>query len=443
MSSAAPVDLNPPGDVRWISERLESAGFAAWAVGGAVRDALAGGKPVDWDMATPARPAEVRRIFPRTVPIGIEYGTMGVLARSGKMYEVTTFRRDVEAFGRKARVVFAATLEEDLQRRDFTINAVAWRPRTGELSDPHGGVEDLQRGVLRTVGEPEERFTEDRLRVLRALRFAGRFGLRIEDETWAAIERSAGKLDHLSAERIREELWKVLTGREPPSRSLALYAETGVLAALYPELERCQRAILPDEGSVWSQTLRAVDVISPTHPLVRLAALLHAVGLEGDQGSSIVPGKAAGIALHTLRRLRFSNADTDRVVHLIAQQAPLPPANAPAADLRGWLRRVGKDYVNDLFRLLFAICPAGGIRGMERTELLAIYRRARREIGADVPLTVNELAIGGQELRRLGIAPGPVYGEILNRLLDRVIEEPELNEPTRLLRIVREEVRPG
>src|SRR5690554_2547911 len=152
------VKLGAPDDLVDIVRRRERAGHPAWAVGGAVRDALAGIEPEDWDVATAARPEDVRRIFPRTVPVGIEHGTVGVLSRSGRMYEVTTFRRDVETFGRKARVRFSDSLEDDLERRDFTINAVAWHPLTGEVRDPHGGMDDLRDRVLRTVGEPRERF---------------------------------------------------------------------------------------------------------------------------------------------------------------------------------------------------------------------------------------------------------------------------------------------
>ncbi|HEX6069579.1 MAG TPA: CCA tRNA nucleotidyltransferase, partial [Longimicrobiaceae bacterium] len=229
------IDLHPPADVRRIARRLEQSGYETWAVGGAVRDALRGEHPGDWDLATGARPGDVRRLFKRTVPIGIEHGTVGVLGKDGRLYEVTTFRRDVETFGRRARVIFADSLEEDLERRDFTINAIAWHPLRGELRDPHGGASDLASGVLRTVGDPAARFAEDRLRVLRALRFAGRFELEIEAATWADLAASADRLGNLSPERIREELYKVLGGQERPSASLRLYERSGVLAALYPE----------------------------------------------------------------------------------------------------------------------------------------------------------------------------------------------------------------
>ena len=166
-----------PPAATWIVRTLEEAGHETWAVGGAVRDVLLGRPAGDWDLTTHARPTDVRRIFRRTIPIGVEHGTVGVLARDGTMYEVTTFRKDVQTDGRHAVVEFASTLDEDLARRDFTINAIAWHPLREELRDPFGGAVDLGHGVLRTVGAPEERFREDYLRVLRALRFAGRFGL--------------------------------------------------------------------------------------------------------------------------------------------------------------------------------------------------------------------------------------------------------------------------
>ena len=194
-----------PKAVGWIARTLEDAGFETWAVGGAVRDALLGVESVDWDLATRARPEQVRSLFPRTVPVGVEHGTIGVLARDGTMYDVTTFRRDVETHGRHATVEFADRLDDDLSRRDFTINSVAWHPLRDELYDPFGGVEDLERGVLRTVGSPADRLAEDYLRVLRALRFAGRFELTVDPTTWDALCAATSQLGVLSPERVRED----------------------------------------------------------------------------------------------------------------------------------------------------------------------------------------------------------------------------------------------
>src|SRR5688572_26541495 len=205
------MQLHPPPAVLDIAQRLDAAGHDVWAVGGAVRDGLLGHSGGDWDLATSARPDDVRAIFRRTVPLGIDHGTVGVHGRDGVLYEVTTFRRDVETFGRHAVIEFAHTIDEDLARRDFTFNAIAWHPVHDEIRDPYDGLGDLKRATLRTVGEPRDRFAEDYLRVLRALRFAGHFVLEIEPETWAALRAAVPKTTALSAERVREELYKVLT----------------------------------------------------------------------------------------------------------------------------------------------------------------------------------------------------------------------------------------
>ena len=427
--SDAGATLRPPAEVRRIARVLADAGHEAWAVGGAVRDALTGHDPGDWDLTTSAHPGEVRRIFRRTVPIGVEHGTVGVIGKDGVMYEITTFRRDVETFGRKARVAFADSLEEDLQRRDFTINAVAWNPLTGEIRDPHGGVTDLRDGTLRTVGEPGERFAEDRLRVLRALRFAGRFDLRIDPATWEAIVASADKLDQLSAERIREELMKVLA-LPRPSVSLRLYASSGVLRALYPELQAC----IGTEGGagedVWSHQLRVTDAIARHRGTLRLAALVHEIGRPvASVGHA---GTGAAIARELLRRLKASNARIDRVVHLIAHHADLPAPTAPSSALRRWARLVGRDFLPDLFRLRIAHYRPGGIDS-DRDTLLALMRRVRQLLREAPPLELSDLAIGGAELRALGIPPGPLFGQILQELLELVLDDPSLNTREQLI----------
>ncbi|HKP76682.1 MAG TPA: CCA tRNA nucleotidyltransferase, partial [Longimicrobiaceae bacterium] len=349
---AASADLRPPPDVVRIARRLEDAGYATWAVGGAVRDALAGhGEGKDWDLATAARPREVQRLFPRTVPVGISHGTVGVMGKDGRMYEVTTFRRDVETDGRHATVSFSDTVEEDLQRRDFTINAVAWHPLRHEVFDPHGGVADLHGGLLRTVGDPRERFREDRLRVLRALRFAGRFGLRIEAATWEAAKEAAPELPHLSAERVREELIKVLKEVDPPSATLRLYQESGALASLYPELQACVGVPDGDED-VWGHLMRTAHAAAHSRMGLRVAGLLHDVGKARGMEDHAAAG--AALARGVMARLKFSNAERDRILHLVAQHEDLPASDAPAPEIRRWLRRVGREHVHDLLRLEMA-----------------------------------------------------------------------------------------
>src|SRR6185437_12978650 len=196
--------LHPPPRVLEIAERLEKAGFEAWCVGGAIRDALLGHPHLDWDLATAATPDQVRELFGprRTIPIGIAFGTVGVLDRDGKMHEVTTFRRDVRTDGRHAEVEFGVSLDDDLARRDFTINAIAYSPRRGEVRDPFGGQRDLERRIVCAVGDPEARMREDRLRALRAIRFAARLDFSIDDATRRAIVDSAPFLGRLSPERV-------------------------------------------------------------------------------------------------------------------------------------------------------------------------------------------------------------------------------------------------
>lgn len=447
------IRLRPPRAVLEIAERLQKAGYDTWTVGGAVRDAVLGHPSEDWDLTTRARPEEVRRLFRRTVPLGIEHGTVGVHGGDGVLYEVTTFRRDVETFGRHAVVEFADTIEEDLARRDFTCNAVAWHPGTGELRDPFGGLADLEAGILRTVGRPEERFAEDYLRILRALRFAGHFELAIEPATWSALTAATSHLTGLSAERVREELWKILGKTHRASAALSLYGAAGVLAVLYPELEAL---VGLDDGSpnqldAWSTTLIAVDCIPRTRPLLRVAALLHAVGKPAARirnlrgawsfaGHEVIGARRAG---EVMRRLKSSNAEMARVVQLVARQSDLFPPDASAPGVRRWLRDTGPELVPDLFRLRFAIWrAANGATGAVRSgaaphDLIERWRRAHAILLTRPALTVTDLAIGGNDLREIGFAPGPKLGETLRYLLERVIERPELNERETLLALAR------
>jgi tRNA nucleotidyltransferase (CCA-adding enzyme) len=438
---------SPPAALVEIARRLDAHGRQAWAVGGALRDALLERASGDWDLATDAPPQEVRRIFRRTVPIGIDHGTVGVLGADGVLYEVTTFRRDVETFGRHAVVEFADTIDEDLARRDFTFNAIAWNPLTGEVRDPFSGEADLARRVLRTVGAAEERFAEDYLRVLRALRFAGLLKLHVESETWDALKAAVPHLSDLSAERVREELLKVLTQTPQASATLRLYEESGVLGELYPELAA---TVGFDIGrgagrDAWSSALAAVDGVPPSRPLIRLAALLHgsgypAVRTRGLRGEWRVMGHENFAARHAeaiLRRLKSSNADTERVTTLVARQTDLFPPDAPPAGVRRWLIHLGPDLVRDFFRLRIGLWHAEPDE-VGRRDLVERWRAAHRELLTHPPLAVGDLAIDGADLKSLGLRPGPVFGEILRTLLERVVEDPSLNERDRLLAFARD-----
>jgi tRNA nucleotidyltransferase (CCA-adding enzyme) len=415
--------------VRWIARRLEEAGHDTWAVGGAVRDVLLGRASGDWDLTTHARPEEVRRLFRRTVPLGVEHGTVGVL-KDDTLYEVTTFRRDVETDGRHAVVAFAETIEEDLARRDFTINAVAWHPLREELRDPFGGLADMERRVLRTVGGAEDRFREDYLRILRALRFAGLFGLEIERETWASLCALVGHLTVLSAERVRDELVKVLDADPAPARALGLYAESGALAVLYPELEALRLSPSPAASpsvaspspsaasaaapDAWALALHAAEALPRGRPLLRLAGLLRA----------LAPADVAALLL----RLRFSNAQVDETAYR-AGGPPLPEASARDAAFRCWLSANGPGRLAALARLDLARAQAELRLGLpDRTgSVVASWRKAREVRAADPPLAVGDLAIDGRALISLGLKPGPHFGRILDQLLGWVLEDPARN----------------
>lgn len=402
-----------PEAVVEIARRLEDAGFETWCVGGAVRDALLGDPRGDWDLATAARPPQVRALFRRTYPIGIEFGTVGVRGRDGTVYEVTGFRRDVSTDGRHAVIEYADTVDEDLARRDFTINAIAYHPLRRELRDPHGGVQDLEAGVLRAVGDPATRFDEDYLRILRGLRFAGRLGLEIDPVTWQAMREKAPSLARLSGERVREELLKVMADAKP-SAALDLYRTAGVLPVLYPEMRT--------ESDAWSRRLAAVGAIARSRPFLRAVMWLTGVPDASDLEA-------------LLRRHRSSNAELDaaRVLHATLG-LPLPEPDDPRG-IRRWLSAVGGDFVGDTLRL-----HAAGARG-RGADIRALARVARailRVWRSEPPLTVADLAIDGDDLKALGLEPGPRFARILSDCLERVLDDPASNTKETLTRYVSE-----
>ena len=432
-------EVSPPDQVLWIWRTLEEAGFETWIVGGAIRDILLGRPADDWDFATRAHPKQIMAAFPRTVPIGVDHGTVGVLAPDGTLYEVTTFRRDVETFGRRAVVEFAESIEEDLSRRDFTVNALAWHPDGDQLLDLWNGATDLNEQILRTVGDPAERFAEDLLRVLRALRFAGQFGLTIEEGTWRALLSAVPELSQLSPERIQEEMMKVLSQAQKPSVALGLYAESGVFAELYPELDIGLREDL-------AHTLWACDAVPRTRPWVRLSLLVALASATDDPLASVTDDQEAIDATDHSRsarrraieglmeRLRFSNADTKRVATVAASLSPAPLSEEPAV-LRRWLNRVGPEHFADIARAWLA-----GARAHEKPEkrlpeeedaspgdVVRRIKALRTILREAPPLTVADLALDGSDLKKLGLPPGPQFGEILRYLLEEVLDHPEVN----------------
>ncbi|HYV99586.1 MAG TPA: CCA tRNA nucleotidyltransferase, partial [Gemmatimonadaceae bacterium] len=287
----AGAPLDPPAAVRRIIGRLEREGYEAWCVGGAVRDALLGHPHLDWDIATSATPNQVRQLFRRSIPVGIEFGTVGVLDDAGVMHEVTTFRRDVRTDGRHAEVEFGVSLDDDLARRDFTINAIAYSPTRDEVRDPYGGREDLARRIVRAVGIPEARMREDRLRALRGIRFASRFGFELDRETWKAIVASGPQLGRLSAERVKQEIEKTLAQVDCPAAAFARWREAGAFASVVPALAR----VSADTFRVLDHLPRPGVKTRPARLVIRLAGLFA--------------GVPAPTARDALRALRFSNTD--------------------------------------------------------------------------------------------------------------------------------------
>src|SRR5947207_6942243 len=411
--------LNPPETVLEIARRLEQGGYEAWCVGGAVRDAILGHPHLDWDLATSATPDQVRSIFGkrRTIPVGIQFGTVGVLDSDGTLHEVTTFRRDVKTDGRHAEVEFGATLDEDLARRDFTINAIAYSPSRDELRDPFQGRADLARRVVRAVGDADARMREDRLRALRAIRFAARFEFDIEPQTLAAVARSAPAMGRLSPERVKPELEKTMQQVRRPSRALALWRSTGLLGTVIPKLEGVEHV-----------TLHALDLLPlpelPSKPyrlLTRLAALFAELG-ESD-------------AREALTALRFSRAEIRRIAEIAAAWTSvgarigeaLTGADVTDADLRRWVATIGRLDVAPFMRVAAALWQARRPDDvMLPKRLRSLYGRMLRVARKD-PITIADLAIDGDDLVAAGIPTGPSIGRILQALLDAVLEDPTRN----------------
>lgn len=424
--------LAPPPAVRAIAERLESRGFETWCVGGAVRDALLGIPHLDWDLATAATPKEVQRLFTRVVPVGIEHGTVGVLDDEGTMHEVTTFRRDVRTDGRHAEVEFGVSLDDDLARRDFTVNAIAYSPSRDEIRDPFGGRADLEARVLRAVGEPASRMREDRLRALRAIRFAARFDFTIEPATWQAIVDSAPHLTRLSWERVRQELEKTLEQVPCPSRAFVRWREAGAFAALLPPLATAApwHYAAADHVPLPGTTTRPER--ASLRRLVRLAALVAPLG----------PREAEGL----LRRLTFSNADVAWVKHVAGTWASLaePIAEALAARLddatvRRWVSQIGRTRTAGALRTLHAIWnaqAAAGLPAPAASARRALYRRALCAAYRD-PIELADLAVDGDDLLAAGVPRGPMLGRALQHLLAFVLEDPSRNGRDALLDEVR------
>ena len=387
-----PERLPLPPEIVEIAATLEEAGHETWCVGGAVRDGLLGSAREDVDLATAATPDQVQALFRRTVPVGLKFGTVGVLDRHKKLHEVTTFRRDVATDGRHAVVAFGASLDDDLARRDFTINAIAYHPRRHDWRDPFDGVADLERRVIRAVGAPHDRFREDHLRILRAIRFACRLGFVIDPATWAAAVEVANGLERLSAERVRDEWFRSLeTARSLPT-----------LFAMWRDVGAAVR---------WLEGLAEVYPLASPDPAPRDPVLVTA----------IVTSRPGAV----LARLKASGAEIERGERI--GQGPVAPASVEPATVRRWLAATGP-AADDLIlrhRLMTGVDPPW------EAVVAGIWARGEA-------VSRGDLAVTGNDLLAAGVPAGPTLGRTLSALLEWVLDHPADNRRDVLLARARE-----
>ena len=433
-----------PEAVDNIISTLEANGHEAYAVGGCVRDCIMGIKPKDWDITTSAKPEEVKACFRRTIDTGIQHGTVTVMVDK-EGYEVTTYRVDGEyKDGRHPEsVTFTPSLIEDLKRRDFTINAMAYHPVRG-LVDEFDGIGDLERGLIRCVGNPEKRFEEDALRMMRAIRFAARFGFRIEEDTLLAVRHLAPSLSKVSGERIRDEFVKTLVSDHP--EMVQLFRETGLMHVFLPEWEelcKTEQNTRHHDYNVEDHTLQVLRHIK-ADPILRLAAFFHDIAkpickwTDDEKVDHFTghPGSGAEMTRRIMRRMRFDNDSIRKVSSLVRWHDERPADNERS--VRRAMVKIGDEAFPNLFELKRAD-TMGQSNYMREEKLAAIdmFERRYREIREKKQaLTVKDLAVDGEDLMRLGIAKGPELGKPLKALLEKVLDQPELNEKDKLLDLV-------
>lgn len=438
------MTLKIPEKADAILHVLEKAGFEAYVVGGCVRDSILGRTPDDWDITTSAAPQQVKELFHRTVDTGLQHGTVTVLMDK-EGFEVTTYRVDGEyEDGRHPKeVIFTASLEEDLKRRDFTINAMAYNPSTG-LVDLFGGIDDIRNRVIRCVGNPEERFTEDALRIMRAVRFSAQLGFKIEKETKDALSLLAPNLKHVSAERIQVELMKLILSPHPDYLRTAY--ETGITKEFFPEWDRCMETEQNTPHhcmNVGEHTLCSMLHVRADRVL-RLTMLLHDIGKpvvkttdENGRDHFKTHGDAGEkMASQILRRLKFDN-DTMRKVCRLVKWHDYRPEGTPRA-VRRAVNRIGED----LFPYFLEVQRADVLAQSDyrREEKLArlnktedIYQQILEEKQC---VSLKTLAVTGKDLIEAGFKPGKEIGESLNWLLEEVLEEPGRNQKELLLKLL-------
>lgn len=425
--------ISRPTYVTEVMAVLRENGFQALLVGGCVRDTLLGQPPNDWDVITDAVPEQIRRLFAQTVAVGATFGT--VVVCTPRPVEVTTFRKDLAYRDRRRpdRVLFTGSVQEDLARRDFTINAIAWDPTSGQLIDPYSGEADLQNKLIRTVGEAHARFGEDALRLLRAVRFACQLDFDMEDDTWAAALGAAHLVECLSGERVRDELLRILASPDP-GRGLWMLYELGILLRIIPELRGSERLA---QGKRNAPTLLdhlvQTAAACPNDPLLRLAGLLHDIGKlhtrevydTGQVRFHKHEVESAQIAESVMQRLRFDTHSVVRVVSLIRHHMAHGPVTRKT--IRRWLSAYDEQWVRQMMALRHADhLASGGQPAAWFAEALSELEALLAEEGALHP---GDLCLDGNDVMSLlHTEPGPVVGYVLKGLFDLVLDDPTLND---------------
>ena len=435
------VQIVLPKKVKYIIDTLMDKGYEAYAVGGCVRDSLLGRTPQDWDITTSAKPEQVKELFRHTIDTGIQHGTVTVMI-DHEGFEVTTYRIDGEYEDARhpKEVLFTANLLEDLKRRDFTINAMAYNEQNG-IVDAFDGIGDLDRGVIRCVGKAQERFTEDALRMLRAIRFAAQLGFEIEAETRDAIAELAENIAKVSAERIQVELVKLLVSGHPEELKVAY--ETGLTSVFFPEFDVMMDT--PQQNPHHSYNVGEHTIVSlqeiPADKVLRLTMLLHDVAkpvcrTTDEKGIDHFYGhqdKGSEMARVILRRLKFDNDTTDRVCRLVRWHDDNPEISE--RNMRRAISRIGVEQYPALFAVKRADTMAQSAYGRdEKLAYIAEYERMYQEIlDKQQCLTIKDLAVDGKDLIQAGMKPGKELGEVLKKFLEIVLEEPEKNTKEALL----------
>ncbi|MBQ1174956.1 MAG: HD domain-containing protein [Treponema sp.] len=448
-----------PDILKKMNEIFAQHGYKAYLVGGAVRDMLMGKEPHDWDVTTDATPEQVMSIFRKVIPTGIAHGTVTVHFMKNEI-EVTTFRTESDySDGRHPdKVEYTGNIEEDLSRRDFTINAIASYLGDGTITDPFHGRDDIKRKVIRTVGNPLERFSEDGLRPVRAVRFSAQLGFEIERETLKAISEPEilKKTSGISLERFRDELLKLMKA-EKPSAGLKLMEESGILDIFIPEFKKCRGCIQGDfrgyhQFDVLDHLFYACDGAPASKQNVRLAALFHDIGKpdvkrviptpQGDQFTFYNhEAKSQQITKEILFRLKFSNAEIANICHLVVNHMFNYTQDWTDAAVRRFLAKIQAENLEDLYDLRLADIYGmnnAPVRGQDSRTIALLNElkdRISKETEKNSVLSLKQLAVNGKDLMKNGISAGKDLGFVLNQLLETVLEDPSQNEKEQLIKI--------